>query len=225
MLLHVSNVLTHDELRQVRQLLAEAPWEDGRHRRRPIRPGQTQSATGANLATGASAGQPGAGGAEPQCAVFSAALPNRIFPPMFNCYQGGMTFGNHVDNAVRNDPFSGQWLRTDVSCTLFFTDPDEYQGGELIVEDTYGSHAVKLPAGDMILYPSTSVHRVEPVTAGARLASFFWTQSMIRDDNRRAMLFDMDSAISSLRQRHGDSEETVNLTSVYHNLLRQWSEV
>ena len=156
---------------------------------------------------------------------FSAALPNRIFPPMFNCYQGGMTFGNHVDNAVRNDPFSGQWLRTDVSCTLFFTDPDEYQGGELIVEDTYGSHAVKLPAGDMILYPSTSVHRVEPVTAGARLASFFWTQSMIRDDNRRAMLFDMDSAISSLRQRHGDSEETVNLTSVYHNLLRQWSEV
>lgn len=226
MLLHIPNVLTHDELRQARQLLAEAPWEDG------LATAGAQSAlVKHNLQLAQTSPQAQALGSLVLAALnrnalfFSAALPNRIFPPMFNCYQGGMTFGNHVDNAVRNDPFSGQWLRTDVSCTLFFTDPDEYQGGELIVEDTYGSHAVKLPAGDMILYPSTSVHRVEPVTTGARLASFFWTQSMIRDDNRRAMLFDMDSVISSLRQRHGDSEETVNLTSVYHNLLRQWSEV
>jgi len=226
MLLHIPDVLTPDELRQARQLLADGPWEDG------LATTGTQSAqVKHNLQLAQTSPQAQALGSLVLAALnrnalfFSAALPNRIFPPMFNCYQGGMTFGNHVDNAVRSDPFSGQWLRTDVSCTLFLTDPDEYQGGELIVDDTYGSHTVKLPAGDMILYPSTSVHRVEPVTAGARLASFFWTQSMVRDDSRRALLFDMDSAISSLRQRHGDSDEAVSLTSVYHNLLRQWSEV
>jgi PKHD-type hydroxylase len=136
-----------------------------------------------------------------------------------------MTYGNHVDNAIRSDPLSGQYIRTDVSCTLFFSNPDEYQGGELVAEDTYGLHSVKLPAGDMILYPSTSLHRVEPVTAGARLASFMWTQSMIRDDAKRAMLFDMDMAIIALRQQVGDSEEVVNLTALYHNLLRMWAEI
>ena len=157
MLLHIPNVLTPDELRQARQLLADGPWEDG------LATTGTQSAqVKHNLQLAQTSPQAQALGSLVLAALnrnalfFSAALPNRIFPPMFNCYQGGMTFGNHVDNAVRNDPFSGQWLRTDVSCTLFFTDPDEYQGGELIVEDTYGSHAVKLPAGDMILYPSTN---------------------------------------------------------------------
>ena len=225
MLLHIPNVLTHDELRQARQLLAEAPWEDG------LATAGAQSAlVKHNLQLAQTSPQAQALGSLVLAALnrnalfFSAALPNRIFPPMFNCYQGGMTFGNHVDNAVRNDPFSGQWLRTDVSCTLFFTDPDEYQGGELIVEDTYGSHAVKLPAGDMILYPSTSVHRVEPVTAGARLASFFWTQSMIRDTAKRSLLFEIDQAITSLRTKHGETAEALSLTGHYHNLLRMWAE-
>lgn len=226
MLLHIPDVLTPEELAHGRALLERAPWADGR-----ITAGSQSAQVKRNLQLPQDTPEAKELSAMVEAAVrrsglfFSAALPKTIFPPLFNCYQGGMDFGNHVDNAVRADPFSGAWVRTDVSCTLFFTGPDEYDGGELVVEDSYGVHKVKLPAGDMVLYPSTSLHRVEPVTRGARVASFFWTQSMVRDDGRRSLLFDMDMAIASLREKHGDTEELVALTATYHNLLRQWAEV
>jgi PKHD-type hydroxylase len=154
----------------------------------------------------------------------SAALPARTFPPLFNCYQGGRSFGVHVDNAIRQVPGTHVRIRTDLSMTLFLSEPEEYDGGELIIEDTYGTHRVKLPAGDMLLYPATSLHRVTPVMEGRRLASFFWVQSMIASDERRSLLFDMDMAIQKLRVRLNDSSEVVQLTNVYHNLLRQWAQ-
>jgi PKHD-type hydroxylase len=155
----------------------------------------------------------------------SAALPQHVLPPMFNCYEGGGHYGNHIDSAIHRDPARGTRVRTDVSTTVFLCDPDEYEGGELIVEDAYGAHEVKLPAGDAIVYPSTSLHRVEPVTRGARIASFLWTQSMVRDDRRRNMLFDLDTNIQKLRQQLGDTPEVLSLTGHYHNLLRQWAEL
>ncbi len=155
----------------------------------------------------------------------SAALPLRIVPPLFNAYAGGEHYGFHVDGAIRILPNSNLSLRTDVSSTLFLSEPEEYQGGELIVQDTYGSHEVKLPAGDLILYPSTSLHQVAPVTEGERVCSFFWTQSMVRDDWQRNMLYELDCNIQSLRQKLGDTEELLGLTGHYHNLLRQWSNV
>jgi PKHD-type hydroxylase len=154
----------------------------------------------------------------------SAALPQRVFPPLFNCYRPGMAFGAHVDNAVRQVTGTPYRIRTDLSTTLFLSRPDEYDGGELVVEDTYGAHSVKLPAGDLILYPATSLHRVNPVTRGARLASFFWIQSMVRDDGRRALLFDFDMAINQVNQAMPDHAGVVALTSCYHNLLRQWAD-
>ncbi|MBW7896443.1 MAG: Fe2+-dependent dioxygenase [Opitutaceae bacterium] len=153
----------------------------------------------------------------------SAALPLHLLPPMFNRYSGGQTFGTHVDGSIRTLP-DGRRIRTDLSCTLFFAEPDEYDGGELIIEDTYGSKSVKLPAGHLILYPSTSLHRITPVTRGARLCSFFWLQSMIRDDARRALLFDMDVGIQRLAADAPGHAGVVQLTGVYHNLLRQWAE-
>ena len=155
----------------------------------------------------------------------SAALPLRIVSPLFNAYAGGEHYGFHVDGAIRILPNSNLSLRTDVSSTLFLSEPEEYQGGELIVQDTYGSHEVKLPAGDLILYPSTSLHQVAPVTEGERVCSFFWTQSMVRDDWQRNMLYELDCNIQSLRQKVGDTEELLGLTGHYHNLLRQWSNV
>jgi PKHD-type hydroxylase len=155
----------------------------------------------------------------------SAAIPKRIVPPLFNRYEGGERFEFHIDNSIRAIPGTADCLRTDVSCTLFFTDPDEYEGGELIVKDTYGAHGAKLPAGDMILYPATSMHRVTPVTSGARICSFFWAQSMVSSDWQRTMLFDLDQTIQQLRTQIGDSEQVISLTSHYHNLLRLWSEV
>ena len=144
-----------------------------------------------------------------------------MFPPLFNRYSGGQSFGTHVDNAIRQITGTPHRIRTDLSATLFFTSPDEYQGGELVVEDTYGTHQVKLPAGHMILYPSTSLHHVRPVTSGARIASFFWIQSMIRDDGERTLLFDLDVAV----QRLNGQDPAVQLTGVYHNLLRRWADV
>ena len=226
MLLHIPNVLTQEELAHGRRLLSQADWADGRLtagtqsaqvKRNLQLPQQQQTARELQAMVEAALKR--------NSQFFSAALPKTVFPPLFNCYQGGMDFGNHVDNAVRSHPFDGSWVRTDVSCTLFFSQPDEYDGGELVVEDAYGLHSVKLPAGDLVLYPATSLHRVEPVTRGARLASFFWTQSMVRDDARRTLLFDMDMAISRLRQQHGDTEELVTLTASYHNLLRMWAEL
>jgi PKHD-type hydroxylase len=154
----------------------------------------------------------------------SAALPQRVFPPLFNCYRPGMTFGAHVDNAIRQVTGTPFRIRTDLATTLFLTRPEEYDGGELVVEDTYGAHSVKLPAGDLILYPATSLHRVTPVTRGARLSSFFWIQSMVRDDGRRALLFDFDMAINQVNQAVPDHAAVVALTSCYHNLLRQWAD-
>jgi PKHD-type hydroxylase len=156
---------------------------------------------------------------------FSAALPKRVLPPLFNRYSGSSnSYGDHVDQAVRYAPGSGQRVRTDISCTLFLTDPASYDGGELVVQDTYGEQRVKLNAGDMVLYPGTSVHRVEPVTRGERLASFFWIESMVRADDQRRLLYELDMSLMRLRSEHGESEATVQLTGTYHNLLRMWAD-
>jgi PKHD-type hydroxylase len=154
----------------------------------------------------------------------SAALVNRILPPMFNCYQSAGQFGNHIDNAIRFVPGSAIKIRTDISITVFLSDPESYQGGELIIEDTYGQQSVKLKAGDAVLYPSTSTHRVNPVTQGRRLASFFWIQSLIRSDEQRRILFDLDQSIQRLTVANQSGDEVIKLSGIYHNLLRQWSE-
>jgi PKHD-type hydroxylase len=156
----------------------------------------------------------------------AAALPLHVFPPLFNRYSGGQQFGSHVDNSIRQVPGSNQRIRTDLSATFFFAEPDEYEGGELCIQDTYGEQRIKLPAGSLILYPSTSLHYVTPVTKGARLCSFFWLQSMIRDDTQRSLLFDLDIGIQQLATTGGEPHpSSVRLTGVYHNLLRQWAEM
>lgn len=226
MMLHVPAVLTAPELAECRALLDAAQWEDGlataggqaAHVKRNRQLPEHAPALGRlrDLVTAALLRNP---------LFFSAALPHRILPPYFNRYENGDHFGSHVDNALRRTAGAGHFLRTDVSSTLFFTDPDDYEGGELVVEDTYGTHRVKLPAGDLIVYPATSLHRVEPVTRGTRVCSFLWTQSMVRDDWKRHMLFDLDLNIQRLRAQLGETTETVALTSHYHNLLRCWAEV
>lgn len=155
----------------------------------------------------------------------SAALPLRVFPPLFNRYEGGQSFGTHVDNAIRQVMDTPHRVRTDLSATLFLSSLEEYDGGELVVEDTYGVHSVKLPAGHMILYPSTSLHHVQPVTRGARIASFFWIQSMVRDDGERTLLFDLDLSIQSINRESRNGDAAVRLTGIYHNLLRRWADV
>jgi PKHD-type hydroxylase len=155
---------------------------------------------------------------------FTAALPRQVYPPLFNRYREGMTFGSHVDGAIRAHPHQAVRIRTDLSATLFLAAPEEYDGGELLIEDTYGAQQAKLPAGDMILYPATSLHRVAPITRGVRIASFFWIQSMVRDDAQRALLFDLDMALVRLMKDRSNDPALVSLTGVYHNLLRMWSE-
>jgi PKHD-type hydroxylase len=155
----------------------------------------------------------------------SAVLPRHVYPPMFNRYETGMQFGSHVDGAVRRLPGTGHTIRTDVSATLFLAGPESYDGGELLIEDTYGTQAVKLAAGDMVVYPASSVHRVAPVTRGTRLASFFWVQSLVRDDAQRTLLFNLDAAIQNLNQQHATHPALVELTGVYHNLLRMWAQL
>jgi len=155
----------------------------------------------------------------------AAALPLKVFPPLFNRYEGGQSFGNHVDNAIRQVAGTPHRVRTDMSATLYLSDPDEYEGGELVVEDTYGVHQVKLPAGHMILYPASSLHHVRPVKTGARLASFFWIQSMVRDDGERTLLFDLDMSIQKLSAEVPEHPSVIELTSLYHNLLRRWADV
>lgn len=225
MLLHIPQVLTADEVAEFRQLLAQADWIDG---------GATAGAQAAQrkhnlqLPADSPIGQQlsarVAAALQRHPLFMSAAVPARILPPRFNRYEGGGTYGNHIDSAIHLDPYRQDRVRTDVSTTLFLSEPDEYEGGELIVEDSYGAHEVKLPAGDAIVYPATSLHRVEPVSKGVRLASFLWTQSMVRDDWQRNMLFDLDMTILKLRQRLGDSDELVALVGHYNNLLRQWAE-
>jgi PKHD-type hydroxylase len=229
MLVHVKQVLNGEELRGARDILKWAAWGDGR-----VTAG-VQSALAKNnqqldqQGEAAKALQPVVlQGLNRHMDFFSAALPRRVFPPLFNRY-GGTTnaFGSHVDNAVRFVPGTqGERVRTDISCTLFLSEPDEYDGGELIVEDTFGQQSVKLPAGDMVLYPGSSVHRVDPVTRGHRVASFFWVESMVRSDEQRRLLYDMDRHLMRLRSTVGEDEPAViGLTGLYHNLLRAWADV
>ena len=225
MLLTIANVLSPDQVATCRRQLDQANWVDGK-----ITAGYQSAKAKNNLQLPESDPTAQAIGdviltALAQNALFmSAALPLRVFPPLFNCYQGGQSFGVHVDNAIRDHRPTGTRIRTDLSCTLFFSNPDEYDGGELLIEDTYGAHKVKLPAGHMVLYPSTSLHKVTPVTRGARTASFFWLQSLVRDDGQRTLLFDLDTAIQRLNQDTPDNPALVQLTGVYHNLLRRWSD-
>jgi PKHD-type hydroxylase len=208
----------------MRERLASADWVDGRasvgsqgaqvKRNRQLAEGSPLALELGQVVSAALMANP---------LFFSCALPLRILPPFFNSYAGGEHYGPHVDGAIRAQR-GGAAVRTDVSCTVFLSDPEDYEGGELTVIDAYGTHEVKLPAGDAIVYPSTSIHEVQPVTRGERVASFLWAQSMVRDDWKRAMLYELDTNIQALRARHGDGPELVGLTGHYHNLLRQWAE-
>ena len=226
MLLTIPRVLDFDAVRRLRRLIDASQWVEGRttagtqsarKKRNRQLPEDAPVAAEARAVVLAGLARSGL--------FFTAALPQKVYPPLFNRYERGMDFGSHIDNAVRTFAATGQHVRTDISATLFLSAPEEYEGGELVVEDTYGAHSVKLAAGDLVLYPGTSVHHVRPVSRGARVASFFWVQSMIRDDAKRALLFDMDAAISSVRQVHGDSGPVIALTGTYHNLIRMWADV
>jgi PKHD-type hydroxylase len=226
MLLHVPDVLTAEELAQARLWLKEAAWVDGR-----ITAGTQSAVVKSNRQLPEQAEQLPALRALVLEALnrnplfFAAALPLRILPPFFNRYAGEANFyGAHVDGAMRMRPDGSGYVRADISATLFLSEPGEYEGGELLIEDTYGSQRVKLAAGSLVLYPSTSVHQVTPVIRGERLASFMFIQSMVRDPQKRRLLYDMDMALLELRQGMGETDAVVRLTGTYHNLLRQWAE-
>jgi len=230
MMVHVPQLLTPDQVAQMRGVLTGTDWVDGK-----ITAGAQSAGAKHNLQVPETAPAAREMGevilsALGRSELFTAAaLPLRVFPPLFNRYDTGMNFGTHIDNSIRFvKPSIGSGaairVRTDLSATLFLTDPGDYDGGELVVEDTYGSHSVKLPAGDMVLYSATSRHLVTPVTRGSRWASFFWIQSMIRDERARGMLFELDQAVQGLRRKVGDSEEVVTLTGLYHNLVRRWAD-
>jgi PKHD-type hydroxylase len=219
-------VLTPEQVQHFRQRLAQADWIDGRasvgtqgaqvKRNRQLAEGSPLARELGDIVTRALTANP---------LFFASVLPLRVLPPYFNSYAGGEQYGLHIDGAVRTNASTLQTLRADVSTTVFLSAPEEYEGGELVVMDAYGAHEVKLPAGDAIVYPSSSVHRVMPVTSGERVASFLWTQSMVRDDGRRSMLFELDQNIQKLRAQHGDNEALVGLTGHYHNLLRMWADI
>ncbi len=229
MLICVPEVLSKDEVADFRRIMDASDWEDGRStagaqsamvkRNEQLPPDSEAARALGNRVLSALTASP---------RFISAAIPLQIFPPLFNRYvaSGGHHFGLHVDNAVRGDRLTGQRIRTDLSVTLFLAEPDEYDGGELVVEDLYGSHEIKLAAGDLVLYPASSLHLVTPVTRGMRVASFFWLQSMVRDAHARSLIFDLDTSIQALVERLGrDDPETVKLTGIYHNLIRYWAEV
>ena len=226
MLLQIPDVLTGEQVAQFREKLGRAEWVDGR-----ITAGHQSVRAKDNLQlpeehpVARELGEKIVIALEHNPLFMSAALPNKVFPPLFNRYKSGQSFGTHVDNAIRQLAGTMYRVRTDLSATLFLSQPDEYDGGELAVEDTYGLHNVKLQAGNLILYPSSSLHRVNPVTRGERIASFFWVQSMVRDDGERALLFDLDMAIQRLTQENPDHQSAIELTCVYHNLLRRWADV
>jgi PKHD-type hydroxylase len=226
MMVHVPNVLTAEQVARCREVMQKASWVDGR-----VTAGHQSERVKNNLQLPETSPEARELGGMVMNALgrsalfFSAVLPKEVFPPLFNRYDTGMTFGSHVDNAIRGYLDTPLRIRTDVSATLFISAPEDYDGGELVVQDTYGTHAVKLPAGDMVVYPGTSLHHVTPITRGARVASFFWIQSMIRDVTKRSLLFDLDMAIIKLNRDHPSHPSIVELTSIYHNLLRQWSEL
>jgi PKHD-type hydroxylase len=229
MLICIPGVLSKADVADFRRIMDGCSWEDGRStagaqsamvkRNEQLPPdGEVARKLGHRIISALTA--------NPR--FLSAAIPLQIFPPLFNRYVAadGHHFGVHVDNAVRGDPLTGLRIRTDLSVTLFLAEPEDYDGGELVIEDTYGTHEVKLPAGDLVLYPASSLHLVTPVTRGARVASFFWLQSMIRETHARSMIFDLDTAIQDLAKRLGrDDPDTVKLTGIYHNLIRCWAEV
>jgi len=226
MLIVIPDLLTPDEVRHCRLALLEAQWEDGlntagylaaevkKNQQLPL-DHPVGKELGAQIMHRLAS--------HPQ--FIAAALPARILPPRFNRYEGGETYGNHIDNAIFNIPGTEQRIRSDVSSTLFLSAPDEYDGGELVIEDTYGSQEIKLAAGDLVVYPGTSLHRVNPVTRGLRLGSFFWTQSMVRSAQHRAMLWELDQSIQRLAQQEVAAAELARLSGVYHNLIREWAEV
>ena len=225
MLLCIPDILSTQDVRQARQLLDAAPWGDGRAsagdqavlvKRNEQLPHDCEAARTVRAAV--------LRGLDRQPLFLSAALPRKVHTPTFNRYGGDTNhYGEHVDNAIRFNE-SGQRVRTDISCTVFLSDPEEYDGGELVIRDTYGAQSVKLPAGHAVLYPGTSVHQVRPVTRGQRVACFLWIESMVRGDEQRRLLYDMDMALMQLRQQHGESPSTTALTGTYHNLLRLWAE-
>jgi PKHD-type hydroxylase len=225
MLLQVPNVLSPEQVAQLRRALGDADWADGR-----ITAGYQSAQAKHNQQlpeespVAQQLGEAILSALQRSPLFMSAALPLKIFPPLFNRYEGGHSFGSHVDNAIRHVRGTPHRVRTDLSATLFLSAPDEYDGGELVIEDTYGLHSVKLPAGDLILYPSSSLHLVRPVTRGARVASFFWIQSMVRDDGQRTLLYDLDRATQQVHRDLPDSSAAVQLTGVYHNLLRRWTD-
>jgi PKHD-type hydroxylase len=225
MLVHIPQLLDEEEVASVLRRLAGAAWTDGR-----VTAGHQSAQVKANLqvehedAVARELRDTVLRALERSATFVSAALPRHVFPPLFNRYDVGMGFGDHIDNALRPVPGTSHRLRTDLSATLFLTAPQEYDGGELIIEDTYGTHALKHPAGDLVVYSSSSVHRVSPVTRGARIVSVFWVQSMIRDETARALLFEMDRSIGELTRANGQTASIVRLTACYHNLVRRWSD-
>lgn len=226
MLIRIPQVLTPEQVEDCRQALTTAPWEEGKR-------------TAGYLAQGVKANLqlPVDSPIAKQVGDFlvhilqnnptfiSAVLPAKILPPRFNCYQGGGAYGNHIDNAIFPIVNSPERLRTDVSSTLFLSEPDEYEGGELVIEDTYGAQRIKLNAGDMVVYPGTSLHRVNPVIQGTRLASFFWSQSMVRQAHQRSILWELDQSIQALALNNIDDPNLARLSGIYHNLLREWAEI
>jgi PKHD-type hydroxylase len=226
MLLHIPGVLSSEQVAQARRLLDSAEWVDGR-----VTAGYQSSRAKHNMQVRENTplalelGDMVLKALERNALFITAALPSRVFPPLFNRYQEGESFGTHVDNAIRQIPGTAIRLRTDLSATLFLNEPGEYEGGELVIEDLFGVHRVKLPAGHLILYPANSLHHVTAVTRGMRLASFFWIQSMVKDDAERTLLFDLDIATQQVNRDLPDHGAGVQLTNIYHNLLRRWAEV
>lgn len=225
MMVRIPSLLSPEQVAHMRGVLAGTDWVDGR-----VTAGAQSAQAKHNLQVPENAPQARALGEIILTALgqnerfTSAALAKRVFPPLFNRYDAGMNFGTHIDNSIRFVKGANIRVRTDISATLFLSEPEDYDGGELVIEDTFGTHEVKLPAGDLVIYSATSRHNVTPVTRGSRWASFFWIQSMIRDEAARAMLFDLDEAIQSLRGKHGDNDELVTLTGLYHNLVRRWAD-
>jgi PKHD-type hydroxylase len=226
MLIHIPGVFTDDEVGRIREALEQADWADGK-----VTAGHQSAKVKHNLQLPEShplSKEIGAAMLErlwSHPVFMSAALPNKVFPPLLNCYKAGGNFDFHIDNAVRQAKGNPERVRTDLSTTLFFSNPEDYDGGELVIQDTFGTREIKLAAGDLVLYPGTSLHKVNPVTRGVRYASFFWTQSLVREDAQRALLFEMDTAIQRLSQDVPDHPSLIQLTGTYHNLLRRWVDV